>query len=221
MEALHVVFGKESRTKLLLSISPNMLMVEIKRIVRAGSALSGENGHQLFGDNVGKPTSGRLSHNRGTPGWPAGQNSPFFNPIYHLTLLLDKIVFSAHFLGLISHLWWSVRRSARQQGRSRSWWRASCTRGTRTWPTTSSTRGEASRRQEGGRSEKSESNPRSGLWTRALACEGRITQESKRLHLSICAWVFTLEYLQLSIPQWIPDECHLLCQFQQCCLSEY
>ena len=58
MEALHVVFGKESRTKLLLSISPNMLMVEIKRIVCAGSALSGENGHQLFGDDVGKPTSG-------------------------------------------------------------------------------------------------------------------------------------------------------------------
>ena len=50
----------------------------MKRIfLIAGSALAGENGHQLVGDNVGKPESCRLSDNRGTPGRPAGQSSPF------------------------------------------------------------------------------------------------------------------------------------------------
>ena len=34
----------------------------------AGSALAGEDGHQLVGDDAGKPASGRLSDNRGTAG---------------------------------------------------------------------------------------------------------------------------------------------------------
>ena len=36
--------------------------------VCAGSALAGEDGHQLVGDDAGKPASGRLSDNRGTAG---------------------------------------------------------------------------------------------------------------------------------------------------------